>query len=193
MSNHHLERAGTYNTILVEVETDEGITGIGTINKTPLKDIAEITDALGPVIKGMDALAHEAVWDRIFNLTVPHIEPGHTEVTRPIFDQHKRLFIMAALAGIDLALWDIKGKALKLPMWRLLGGDKREVPAYASGGYYEEGRSPLAVIDEMAGYAAQGYTAVKIKCGGANLAGDIARISGVRKAIGDKVKMLRIR
>ena len=81
---------GAYNTIVVEVETDEGIIGIGTINKTPLKDIAEITDALEPVIKGMDALAHEAVWDKIFNLTVPHIEEGQTNVTRPIFDQNKR-------------------------------------------------------------------------------------------------------
>jgi L-alanine-DL-glutamate epimerase-like enolase superfamily enzyme len=61
----------TFNTIVVEVETDDGIIDIGTINKTPLKDIAEIVDALHH-IKGMDALAHEAVWDRIFNLTVPH-------------------------------------------------------------------------------------------------------------------------
>jgi L-alanine-DL-glutamate epimerase-like enolase superfamily enzyme len=62
--------------------------------------------------------------------------------------------------------------------------------AYASGGYYEEGRSPLAVIDEMAGYAAQGHTTVKMKCGGANITGDIARISGVRKAIGDKASLM---
>ena len=181
---------GRYNTIVVEVETDDGIIGIGTINKTPLKDIAEIVDALGPVVIGMDALAHEAVWERIFNLTVPHLNENKTEVIRPDYDQNKRVFIMAALAGIDLALWDIKGKALKLPMWRLLGGNRREVPAYASGGYYEEGRSPLAVIDEMAGYAAQGYTAVKMKCGGASLEGDIARISGVRKAIGDKTQLM---
>ena len=181
---------GTYNTIVVTVETDEGITGIGTINKTPLKDIAEIVDALEPVIKGMDALAHEAVWDKIFNLTVPHLEPGQSVMTRPTYDINKRIFIMAALAGVDLALWDIKGKALKQPMWRLLGGYKREVFAYASGGYYEEGRSPLAVIDEMAGYAAQGYTAVKMKCGGLSIEGDIERISGVRKAIGDKALLM---
>ena len=181
---------GTYNTIVVTVETDEGITGIGFINKTPLKDIAEIVDALGPVVKGMDALAHEAVWDKIFNLTVPHLDEGQTVMTRPSYDQNKRVFIMAALAGVDLALWDIKGKALKQPMWRLLGSAKREVFAYASGGYYEEGHSPLAVIDEMAGYAAEGYTAVKMKCGGLSIAGDIERISGVRKAISDKALLM---
>ena len=181
---------GTYNTIIVKVETDEGVTGIGTINKTPLKEIAEIVNALEAVVKGMDALAHEAVWDKIFNLTVTHLEAGQTVATRPVFDQNKRVFIMAALAGIDLALWDIKGRALKLPIWRLLGGDKREVIAYASGGYYEEGRSPLAVIDEMAGYAAQGYSAVKMKCGGLSIDGDIERISGVRKAIGDQALLM---
>jgi L-alanine-DL-glutamate epimerase-like enolase superfamily enzyme len=176
--------------ILVEVETDEGITGIGQINKTPLKEIAEIVIELEHVIKGMDALAHEAVWDRIFMLTVPHLEDGKAETVRPQYEQNKRIQIMAALAGIDLALWDIKGKAFKQPIWRLLGGARREVPAYASGGYYEEGRSPLAVIDEMAAYVAQGYRAVKMKCGGLDIAGDIKRVSGVRKVIGDAALML---
>ena len=95
---------GTYNTIVVEVETSDGLIGLGTINKTPLRDIAEIVDALGPVIKGMDALAHEAVWDKIFNLTVPHLEAGKSDVTRPKYEQNKRVNLMAALAGIDLAL-----------------------------------------------------------------------------------------
>lgn len=181
---------GTANMVLVEVETDEGITGIGQINKTPLKEIAEIVIELEHVIKGMDALAHEAVWDRIFMLTVPHLEAGKAETVRPQYEQNKRIQIMAALAGIDLALWDIKGKAFKQPIWRLLGGARREVPAYASGGYYEEGRSPLAVIDEMAAYVAQGYRAVKMKCGGLDIAGDIKRVSGVRKVIGDAALML---
>jgi len=181
---------GTSNMVIVEVETDEGITGIGQINKTPLKEIAEIAAGLESVIKGMDALAHEAVWHKIFLLTVPHLDEGKAETIRPQFEQNKRVQIMAALAGIDLALWDIKGKALNLPIWRLLGGERREVLAYASGGYYEEGRSPLAVIDEMAGYVTAGYRAVKMKCGGLDIAGDIKRISGVREVIGDASLML---
>lgn len=181
---------GTANMVLVTVHTDEGITGIGQINKTPLAEIAETVASLEDVVAGMDALAHETVWQKIFMLTVPHLEEGQTSATRPRFNEAKRIQIMAALAGIDLALWDIKGKALGMPIWRLLGGTRREVPAYASGGYYEEGRSPLAVIDEMAGYVAEGYRAVKMKCGGADLAGDIARIRGVREAIGDASLML---
>jgi L-alanine-DL-glutamate epimerase-like enolase superfamily enzyme len=181
---------GTANMVIVTVETDDGVTGIGQINKTPLKEIAETVMALEEVVRGMDALAHETVWNKIFMLTVPHLEPGSTSVTRPRYTEAKRIQIMAALAGIDLALWDIKGKALGMPLWRLLGGSRREVPAYASGGYYEEGRSPLAVIDEMAAYVDQGYTAVKMKCGGADLATDIERIAGVRKVIGEAWLML---
>jgi len=129
----------SYNMILVEVETDEGVVGYGQINKTPLKEIAAIVVELEEVVRGMDALAHEAAWMKILNLTVPHIEPGKSETIRPRYDQNRRIQIMAALGGIDIALWDIKGKALGLPVWRLLGGERREVPAYASGGYYEEG------------------------------------------------------
>jgi L-alanine-DL-glutamate epimerase-like enolase superfamily enzyme len=181
---------GSYNMILVEVETDEGIVGYGQINKTPLKEIAEVVAELEDVVRGMNALAHEAVWSRIVDLTVPHIAEGKSEAIRPRYGEGKRIQIMAALGGIDIALWDIKGKATGLPLWRLLGGDRREVPAYASGGYYEEGYSPLAVIDEMASYVAAGYRAVKMKCGGLDLRGDVERISGVRKAIGDASLML---
>ena len=56
------------------------------------------------------------------------IEPGKAEAIRPRYEQDKRIQIMAALGGIDIALWDIKGKAANLPLWRLLGGDRREVP-----------------------------------------------------------------
>jgi L-alanine-DL-glutamate epimerase-like enolase superfamily enzyme len=147
----------SYNMILVKVETDEGLVGYGQINKTPLKEIAEVVEALEEVIAGMDALAHEAVWQKMLDLTVPHIELGKAEAVRPRYTEAKRIHIMAAIGGIDIALWDIKGKAANLPLWRLLGGERREVPAYASGGYYEEGYSPLAVIDEMASYVAQGY------------------------------------
>jgi len=180
----------SYNMILVEIETDEGIVGYGQINKTPLKEIAAIVVELEEVVRGMDALAHEAAWMKILNLTVPHIEPGKSETVRPRYDQNRRVQIMAALGGIDIALWDIKGKALGLPVWRLLGGERCEVPAYASGGYYEEGFSPLAVIDEMASYVDKGYRAVKMKCGGLDVAGDVERIKGVRAAIGDADLML---
>jgi len=131
------------------------------------------------------------VWEKVFSLTTTRLGTElDQDKGQPHFGAGKRAQILAALAGIDIALWDIKGKALGIPMWRMLGAKTNEVYAYASGGYYEEGESPLKVIDEMVSYVEMGYTAVKMKCGGTDLKGDIARIGGVRKAIGPNVKLM---
>ena len=97
---------------------------------------------------------------------------------------------MAAQAGIDIALWDLKGKACGLPVWRLLGAGSKEIHAYASGGYYQEGKPPETVADEMAAYIEQGFTAVKMKTGGLPLARDVDRVRRVREAIGDADLMI---
>src|SRR3546814_9786184 len=110
----------------------------------------------------MDAMVNEAVLQKIFNLTMSR---AGTELDKdkgqPHFGAGKRPQILAALAGIDIALWDIKGKALNVPIWKLLGAGSNETYAYASGGYYEKDESPLKVIDEMASYVEMGYRAVK--------------------------------
>ncbi len=181
----------TASSIIVQVFTDDGIVGLGQIHGRPMKEIIEIIGLMEGMIKGMDALAHEAVWAKLFALTSSRAGTAlDKDKGQPHFGAGKRPQILAALAGIDIALWDIKGKALKTPVWRLLGGSDPQVYAYASGGYYEEGESPLKVIDEMASYVEMGYTAVKMKCGGTDLKGDVARISGVRKAIGPNVKLM---
>jgi len=181
----------TASSILVQVFTDEGVVGLGQIHGRPMKEIVDILGVIEQLVAGMDALASESIWGRIFALTTTR---AGAELDRdkgqPHFGAGKRPQILAALAGIDIALWDIKGKALGLPVWRLLGGDSNRTHAYASGGYYEKGESPLKVVEEMASYVEMGYTAVKMKCGGADLETDIARISGVRKAVGDGVKLM---
>ncbi len=181
----------TASEIIVEVETDEGVVGLGQIHGRPMKDILDILAGLEGFIAGMDALAHEAVWQRIFALTTTRAGAElDQDIGQPHFGAGKRPQILAALAGIDIALWDIKGKALGLPVWRLLGGTRKEVFAYASGGYYEEDNSPLAVVDEMANYVSQGFKAVKMKCGGLDVAGDVERIEAVREAIDGAALML---
>ncbi|SHI27465.1 L-alanine-DL-glutamate epimerase [Pollutimonas bauzanensis] len=181
----------TASSIIVQVFTDDGIVGLGQIHGRPMKEIIEIIGLIEGMIAGMDAMANEAVWQKVFALTTSR---AGTELDKdkgqPHFGAGKRPQILAALAGIDIALWDIKGKALNIPVWRLLGGESNQTYAYASGGYYEKGQSPLKVIDEMASYVEMGYTAVKMKCGGTDLKGDIERISGVRKAIGPGTKLM---
>lgn len=92
---------------------------------------------------------------------------------------------MAAIAGIDIALWDIKGKAAGLPVYRLLGGENRPLHTYATGGYYRPVRSDEEYGEELARFLELGYRAVKLKCGAGAPAQEAARIATVRRVIGD--------
>jgi L-alanine-DL-glutamate epimerase-like enolase superfamily enzyme len=93
-----------------------------------------------------------------------------------------------AMSGIDMALWDIRGKATGWPLYRLLGGASRPIPAYAGGvslGYQD----PAALVDEVQPHLDAGYKAVKLRVGDTP-ARDLARIAAVRKAIGDDIDIL---
>jgi len=177
--------------IIVEVETDDGLIGIGTIHGRGIKQVLQALQELESLIAGMDAMAHEAVWQKIFSLTTMPAEQVYKLDKPALFGAPNRTPILTALAGIDIALWDIKGKALKMPIWRLLGGTRKEIFAYVTGGYYEEGRDHLYIADEMGAYVADGYNACKIKIGGVPLATDVRRVKAVREAIGpDALLML---
>jgi D-galactarolactone cycloisomerase len=145
----------------------------------------------GEVIAGMDALAHGAVWERLFALTSPR--PGGIDGRDglpPPVPRGERAQVMAAIAGIDIALWDLKGKAAGMPVYRLLGGENRPVFTYATGGYYREGEPPERCAEEFARFAADGYRAVKLKTGALSLADEVARIRAVRHAIGPDIKLM---
>jgi L-alanine-DL-glutamate epimerase-like enolase superfamily enzyme len=97
---------------------------------------------------------------------------------------------MAAIGGIDIALWDIKGKAAKMPIYQLLGGSQPSVFTYATGGYYVEGAPLSACAEELTTFVEKGYRAVKMKTGALPLADEITRIQMTREAIGDALLML---
>jgi L-alanine-DL-glutamate epimerase-like enolase superfamily enzyme len=126
----------------VEIETDEGVTGrAGPI--TP--DVGTlIARQLGPLLLGHDPIAHERLWDRLYRHAV-HGRKGAS---------------MMAASALDCALWDLKGRWLDVPVYRLLGGPTREtIPAYASAlGYSLE---PERVRERAREIAAQGYPATK--------------------------------
>lgn len=181
----------TDSEIIVELKTDEGITGYGQIHGRPIAEIVEFLNGFAGLIAGMDPLAQIAVWHKLFDVTTSRARAAmDRDPGQPHFGGGKRPQIMAAIAGIDIALWDIKGKALGVPVWKLLGAENRPVFAYGSGGYYEQDESPLKVVDEMSRYVELGYRAVKMKCGGLDVAGDIERISKVRGTIGDAKLMI---
>lgn len=107
--------------VFVEVETDEGLKGHGITTITDAPVVAAAINLLaGPTVIGDDPMAHEAVWDKLYWQMAPRGQTG---------------FAMHAIAAIDVALWDIKGKALGQPVWRLLGGARNRVPVYATFGF----------------------------------------------------------
>src|SRR4030088_2854795 len=112
------ERHTSLACVHVEIETDTGIVGHGFTSITEEDVIAQIVNGVaGPAITGDDPMAHEAIWEKLYWKTMPRGQTGYAA---------------HAVAAIDLALWDIKGKALGQPVWRLLGGARRRVAVYAT-------------------------------------------------------------
>jgi L-alanine-DL-glutamate epimerase-like enolase superfamily enzyme len=176
---------------LVEVRTDEGIVGIGEISTGPQAAVCKLLEDLAPVIRGMDPLAIDAVWDRLFSITVPR--PGGLggwDGLPPPLSRNLRPQFMAAMAGIDIALWDIAGKATGKPVFRLLGGSRTDVHTYAVGGFYDEGAPLDACADELAGYVAKGFRSVKLKAGAFSVREEVGRARAVRKAIGPDIQFM---
>jgi L-alanine-DL-glutamate epimerase-like enolase superfamily enzyme len=99
----------------------------------------------------------------------------------------------AAASAVDIALWDLRGKRLGLPVWRLLAAGNTTAngncAVYASGGLYRDGATSADLARELAGYVEEGFTAVKMKIGGLALRDDIGRVRAARDAIGPAVTL----
>lgn len=155
--------------LLVEVRTDEGITGIGSCSGNGAIIEVIIERILKPILIGMDPTKIEELWDKsYFGVGVGAFGSRGVGVV--------------ALSGIDIALWDILGKARDLPLYKLLGGASREkVQVYATALYPEE---PRAAVKRAVGLAKEGFHGVKIKVG-FDLVKDIERVRAVRAELGD--------
>src|SRR3546814_20520917 len=86
-----------------------------------MAEIVDILNEFGEMIRGMDAMEHLAVWHKLFDVTTSRARAQmDQDLGQPHFGGGKRPQILAAIAGIDIAMWDIKGKALGMPVWKLL-------------------------------------------------------------------------
>jgi L-alanine-DL-glutamate epimerase-like enolase superfamily enzyme len=167
-------------TVLVKVSTDEGIVGIGECSPMrPRKLVAEtVFQFIRPLLIGMDPFDIERIWETFFVGT---------------YKLRGRLSTIA-FSGVEVALWDIMGKALNLPVHRLLGGLYREkVRMYAS--FMRRDQSPLEVARRAAEAVQQGFTAVKIKIGkrwGFDSLPDnaVETVREVRAAVGDDIELM---
>ncbi|PPR59983.1 MAG: D-galactarolactone cycloisomerase [Alphaproteobacteria bacterium MarineAlpha4_Bin2] len=119
----YINKRNGLSIILVEVETDEGHLGHGITMSTDENVLAEVIKGLaGPMILGEDAMATERVWEKLYWQLTPRGQTGYGGY---------------AIAAIDVALWDIKGKFLCQPVSRLLGGTRKSVPLYATFGFFD--------------------------------------------------------
>src|ERR1041384_6974712 len=165
----------TRTAMLVEIETDAGLTGWGECYG-PARMTAAVVEAVTPWLIGEDPLRTEALWRMVYARLRDHGQKG---------------VVIQSLSGIDIALWDIKGKHFGVPTHRLMGGPLRtEVRAYATGLYRRKSCDPLQYLaEEAAAYAGKGFTAVKLKVG-FGVEEDAAVTRAVREAIGPGVRAL---
>jgi D-galactarolactone cycloisomerase len=175
---------------LVEIRTDEGVVGIGEVASGPQPTVCDLLRMITPAILGMDPRGHVDIWDRMLSITTPRRGAlFNGDDLPPPLPRHLRSQFMAAMAGIDIALWDIKAKSVALPVFRLMGGTRTDVFTYAVGGMYAKDDTPADCARELGDFAKRGFKAVKLKSGGMALGKEVARIRAVRDAIGPGVQL----
>jgi len=164
--------------ILVRMQTDEGIEGIGIATSyTPIEAaIHAFRSGIGELIVGADALAPEQLYQKLFALTWQR---------RSHEKGWSREAVVRISAAMDIAAWDILGKVAGLPLYRLFGGYRSEVPCYVTCAYYRDGKTPSELRDEIEMLKAQGHQGFKAKAGGMPLGEDMERLALVREIIGE--------
>lgn len=164
---------------VVEVETDDGLVGIGNVALAPRIAKAIIDQYLTPLVLGHDPFDYEYLWQRMYRSTHAWGRKG---------------VAMAAISAIDIALWDLMGKATGRPVFKLLGGrTKEKIPCYASKLY----RTDLGEMQaEAQRYLDQGFTSMKMrfgygpKDGPEGMRKNLDSVAAVREVIGPDVDLM---
>ena len=172
---------------LIRVETDSGLVGIGAALGTPPVVAAIIEHELEPELVGEDPMFSERLYEKMYNgsRAIPALERGvpQPEVSR------RRGMVMEAIAGVDIAIWDVKAQALGVPIYQALGATRSSVRGYASGGWAPGDEAEA----ELGGYAAKGFTAVKMRVvgrDGFSIAKCLRRVQAARRGIGPDVELM---
>jgi D-galactarolactone cycloisomerase len=166
------ERRGA---LLVEIVGEDGLSGWGEAFGPPLLT-APVVEFYKPLLIGADAFATELHWQTLYNRLRDHGQKG---------------LAIEALSAVDIALWDLKGRRLGLPVHRLMGGPLRSrVEAYATGFYRKRGGDAAAyLIDEARQRAEAGFGAIKLKLG-FGVDEDVRLCRAIRKAVGEKMTVM---
>ena len=164
---------------LVRIRSTDGHEGLGycyAVNSAGRLLSVAVTDLLAPRLVGQESLRVEGLWTELYQEALLLGRAGG---------------VMRALSALDTALWDLNARSAGVPLFQYLGATvKDRVPAYASGGYYQPGKTPDKLAAEMAQHVKEGFRAVKMKVGLESVAGERKRIAAVREAIGDDVRLM---
>jgi L-alanine-DL-glutamate epimerase-like enolase superfamily enzyme len=186
-------RIASFDSVIVKIETDGALVGWGEAkagvgSAASAYGLAAIVNRdYAPLLVGQDPRDVSRLWDVMYNTPRDGyaVERGHA-----LPQLGRRGLSISAIAGVDLALWDLLGKSLGAPVWRLLGGRRAErMPAYASGGWADEAH----IGDQLLGYVEQGgFRAVKMRVGvmDGEPRRSAARVRAARTALGPDVKLM---
>lgn len=178
--------------VIVQLSTDAGLVGIGEAHgpfllrqgQEGLQAVSAILRHLTPLVLGEDPFNVERIWQALFALTYTSVRG-----IPPLARQQRQL--ITALSAIDIALWDLMGKATERPVYALMGGALRQrVPAYVTGFYYKDGDTLDDLRRETSFYLEQGYRTLKVKVGRVTPEEDAERVRVIRDAAGEDVDLM---
>jgi L-rhamnonate dehydratase len=162
--------------VFVTVDTDQGITGYGLTRAAQRFGAREfINREVAPFLRGKNPVETERIWHQLYTAFNPRAQTGMWS---------------SAVSAIDIALWDIKGKYYKEPVWRLLGGAQNPVPAYVTFGLKQYSKEQL--VEAAKSFVGQGAHRLKmvVAVDPDNPNMDAERVRAVREAVGEKVELM---
>ena len=186
-------QVSTFDAAILRIETSDGIVGWGEGKNAAGSAgtygalVHLINREIAPLLIGRDARDINAIWEMLYN-GVRHASAAASGHAMP--QLARRGLTVAAISAVDIALWDILGKSLGVPVWQLLGGRKAErMPAYASGGWAPADR----IGDQLQSYIAEGgFKAVKMRVGAMDGTpqASAVRVKAAREALGPEIGLM---
>ena len=173
----------TANELLIKIKTNNGNSGFGVATSyTDIKPIIKpFTNGLQNLIIGEDPFCPEKIYDKIFKLTDTRMssEKGWS-----------RESLIRISAALDIACWDLIGKAANIPLYKLFGGYRNQVPVYVTCAYYRDGKDEIELRDELKKLIDIGHQSFKVKVGGLSIKEDAKRLETIRNEIGNQKDLM---
>jgi D-galactarolactone cycloisomerase len=185
-------RVSSFDMTLVTITTEDGLQGFGEAKAAVgsagvcASLVTCIRQELRPILVGQDARQITRLWEMMYNGNRDHYALARGRAF-PILG--RRGLTISAMSGVDMALWDLLGKSLHVPVVQLLGGACREqMAAYASGGWANAER----IGEQLSGYVARGFKAVKMRVGvmDSTVAASVERVRAARQALGPDIDIM---